>query len=80
MGHLHLIINNEACIPQREWAKKLGPIVRFFGPVGLERLFFLQPEALHQILAEGWLDFPRVRIIGFCSTSCFLIVVRSPRT
>ncbi|KAF8707323.1 hypothetical protein AX14_013617 [Amanita brunnescens Koide BX004] len=59
MGHLHLIINNEACIPQREWAKKLGPIVRFFGPVGLERLFFLQPEALHQILAEGWLDFPR---------------------
>ncbi|KAF8346059.1 cytochrome P450 [Amanita rubescens] len=58
-GHMHIIINNQACIPHREWAKKLGPVVRFFGLLGFERLFFLQPELLHQILVKGWLDYPR---------------------
>jgi hypothetical protein len=64
-GHMHIIINNQACIPHREWAKKLGPVVRFFGLLGFERLFFLQPEILHQILVKDWLDYPRVCIIGF---------------
>lgn len=65
MGHSHLLSNKEACIPQREWAKTLGPIVRFFGPFGSERLLFLQSVSLHQILAKGWLDYPIVRNIRF---------------
>ena len=65
MGHTHLLNNSEACIPQREWAKKLGPIVRFFGPFGSERLLFLQPGSLHQVLTKGWLDYPIVRNIWF---------------
>ena len=63
LGHSRLIFDNEVCTRLCEWAKKYGPVVRFFGPVGLECLFFLEPEPLHQILSKGWLDYPRVRII-----------------
>ncbi|KAF8330529.1 cytochrome P450 [Amanita rubescens] len=59
MGHSHLIYNNKACLSQSEWAKQLGPVVRFFGPFGSECLFFLQAEPLRQILSTGWFDYPR---------------------
>ncbi|KAF8640723.1 hypothetical protein AX17_000375 [Amanita inopinata Kibby_2008] len=58
-GHSAIIINSETGIPQREWVKQLGPVVRIFGPIGFERLMFVQPEPLHQILVKGWLDYPR---------------------
>ncbi|KAJ3575027.1 hypothetical protein NP233_g1369 [Leucocoprinus birnbaumii] len=64
VGHLILgqsrqIITSESGIPQREWVKKYGPVVRMVGPVGIERLMFLEPEALHQILVKDWLQYPR---------------------
>ncbi len=46
---------------QREWIKEHGSIIRVVGPIGMERLMFLSPEALQQILVKGWLDYPRVR-------------------
>lgn len=58
-GQSPTIINSESGIPQREWAKKYGPIVRTVGPFGLERLFFLRPDPLHKILVKDWLDYPR---------------------
>jgi hypothetical protein len=31
------------------------------GILGKERLMFLTPEALQQIVAKDWLEYPRVR-------------------
>ncbi|KAG6857715.1 hypothetical protein H0H87_004131 [Tephrocybe sp. NHM501043] len=56
---LTTIINGEAGIPQREWVKKHGPVVRVVGPVGVERLIFMKPDALHKILVSDWVDYPR---------------------
>ncbi|KAJ7280421.1 cytochrome P450 [Mycena rebaudengoi] len=58
-GHYLTIVLEEAGIPHREWAKTHGPVVRVFGPFGSERLYFLKPDALQQIVVKGWLDYPR---------------------
>lgn len=55
------MVSREAGIPQQEWVAKHGPVVRVVGPVGIERMIFTKPEALHQILVRDWLDYPRVR-------------------
>ena len=65
IGHAHIIMNGEAGIPQLEWVKQLGPVIRLFGLFCMERLLFVQPEHLHQILVKDWLDYPRVRIWSF---------------
>ena len=62
LGQSRTIINSETGIPQREWVKQYGPIVRIVGPVGVERLMFMKPEALHQILVKDWLQYPRVSL------------------
>ncbi|KAJ7754983.1 cytochrome P450 [Mycena maculata] len=59
LGHYLTIVQSESCIPQREWAKAHGPVVRMMGPFGKERLIFLSPEALHQIMVKDWLAYPR---------------------
>lgn len=38
VGQFGNIIRGEAGIPQREWTKQYGPIVRAVGPLGIERL------------------------------------------
>lgn len=48
-------------MPQMRWVKEYGSVVRTVGPVGLERIMFTKPEALHRILVTEWLDNPRVR-------------------
>ncbi|KAJ7145929.1 cytochrome P450 [Mycena epipterygia] len=58
-GHYFTIVKGESGIPQREWTKAHGPVVRWMGPLGKERLIFLSPEALHQILVKDWLEYPR---------------------
>ena len=70
LGHLIYgqwpeIIRNEAGIIQREWAKKYGPTVRAIGPVGVERMTFLSPEAMHKILVSDCFEYPRVRSISY---------------
>ncbi|KAJ7711568.1 cytochrome P450 [Mycena metata] len=59
IGHYLTIVQNESCIPQREWAKKYGPVVRMMGVMGKERLVLLAPEALQQIMVRDWLEYPR---------------------
>jgi len=61
LGELPSVLNNEPGIIQREWVKQYGPVVRTVGPVGVERLMFIKPEALHQILVKDWQN-PRVSI------------------
>ncbi|CAA7259771.1 unnamed protein product [Cyclocybe aegerita] len=58
-GQSGTIIRSETGIPQREWVKKYGPVVRVIGPVGIERMIFMRPEALHQMLVKDWLEYPR---------------------
>lgn len=64
VGNFPEIILGEAGIPQRAWVKKYGPVVRAIGPVGIERLIFCRPEALHKILASDWTEYPRVRVFS----------------
>jgi hypothetical protein len=67
-GQFPAIINGEAGIPQREWLKQYGGekgIVRVVGPVGIERLMFLSPEACERILVKDWVDYPRVSTFLF---------------
>lgn len=63
VGQLAVIINDEPGIPMREWVKQYGSVVRVVGPLGLERLVFMKPDALSRILVSGWAEYPRV--IGF---------------
>ncbi len=60
LGQSPTIIKSETGIPQREWVKQYGPVVRVVGPVGIERIIFTKPEALHRILVTDWMDYPRV--------------------
>ncbi|KAJ7314915.1 cytochrome P450 [Mycena albidolilacea] len=59
LGHYLTIVQEESCIPHRRWAKAYGPVVRMMGILGKERLFFLSPDALQQIVAKDWLEYPR---------------------
>lgn len=59
-GQFPTIINGEAGIPQRQWVKDHGTVVRVVGPIGIERLIFMKPNALHKILVSDWIDYPRV--------------------
>ncbi|KAG6831946.1 hypothetical protein H0H92_006547 [Tricholoma furcatifolium] len=64
LGHLifgqsPVIIRSESGIPQREWVKQYGPVIRIVGPIGIERLVFMKPEALYHILVKQWLAYPR---------------------
>lgn len=64
LGQFKAILDGEVGIPQRQWLKKYGPVVRVVGPVGIERLIFLNPSALHKILVRDYLDYPLVKV--FC--------------
>ncbi|KAJ6494059.1 cytochrome P450 [Mycena vitilis] len=59
LGQYLTVVQSEACIPHRNWVKAHGPVVRTIGVLGKERLLFLSPEALQQIVAKDWLEYPR---------------------
>ncbi len=59
-GQFGVMLRNEAGIPQREWVKTHGPVIRVVGPVGFERVIFTSQEALSKILVNT-IDYPRVR-------------------
>ncbi len=60
LGQARKIFSTQVGMAAREWINEYGSIVRAVGPVGLERLIFITPEGLHQILSRP-LDCPRVR-------------------
>ncbi|KAF9005232.1 cytochrome P450 [Cyathus striatus] len=62
-GQFPDIISGEAGIPQRQWVKDYGPVVRVVGPIGIERLIFMKPEAIHKILVSDWIDYPRPKFM-----------------
>jgi len=62
-GQSAAVVLNESGTAHREWAEKYGPVVRVVGPIGMESVFFLRPEALQQILVKEWIEYPRVRLI-----------------
>jgi hypothetical protein len=51
--------------------KEHGQAIRAVGPLGVERMIFCRPEALHKILVAGWLVNPRVsrQVLFWCSAS-----------
>ncbi|KAF9047074.1 cytochrome P450 [Hymenopellis radicata] len=59
MGQASKLFSEDSREYEREWVKEHGSIIRIVGPIGTERLMFLSPEALQQILIKGWLDYPR---------------------
>ncbi|PPQ78897.1 hypothetical protein CVT25_002385 [Psilocybe cyanescens] len=62
-GQFAIILEGEAGIPQRGWVKEYGPVVRVVGPIGIERLIFMRPEAIHKILVSDWVDYPRPKFM-----------------
>ncbi|KAF9476118.1 cytochrome P450 [Pholiota conissans] len=77
-GQFGEIIRGEAGIPQRAWVKQYGPVVRVVGPIGIERLIFMNPEAIHKILVTDWMDYPRPKfmrdVLGFATGHGLLTV------
>lgn len=64
-GQFRNIINGEAGIPQRQWVKQYGSVVRVVGPIGIERLIFTKADVLHKILVSDWVEYPRVHTFLF---------------
>ncbi|KAK0488941.1 cytochrome P450 [Armillaria novae-zelandiae] len=58
LGQARKIFSTQVGMAAREWINEYGSIVRAVGPVGLERLIFITPEGLHQIMSRP-LDCPR---------------------
>lgn len=58
-GQLFDIINNEVGVCQREWHKKYGPIVRYFFPLGTERLSIAEDGALKQMTVKNPYNYPK---------------------
>ncbi|KAK0501298.1 cytochrome P450 [Armillaria luteobubalina] len=58
LGQARKIFSTQVGMAAREWINEYGSIVRAVGPVGLERLIFITPEGLHQIMSRP-MDCPR---------------------
>ncbi|SJL03784.1 related to Cytochrome P450 [Armillaria ostoyae] len=58
LGQARKIFSTQVGMAAQEWINEYGSIVRAVGPVGLERLIFITPEGLHQIMSRP-LDCPR---------------------
>ena len=52
-GQIFAIITEEAGVPSRRWHKQHGPIVRYFVPLGIDRLSVTDDEALKQITVRN---------------------------
>lgn len=62
MGDYREMLVHEPHQALGKWAKRYGAAVHMVGPLGVERLMILKPEALHQIMAKDWLQYPRVSV------------------
>ena len=71
-GQFSVIIQNEVGVPNREWHKKHGPIVRYFFPFGAERLSIADDDALNHMCIRNPYNYPKpdrarqwmVRVLG----------------
>ncbi|KAF9057557.1 cytochrome P450 [Panaeolus papilionaceus] len=53
------IIRSEVGTNEKKWVRQYGPTIRIVGAFGTERMLFLSPEALRQVLVKDWLEYPR---------------------
>lgn len=58
-GQFLTIVQNEIGIPNREWHKKHGPIVRYFFPLGAERLSIADDDALSHMCVRNPYNYPK---------------------
>ena len=58
-GQFFDIITCEVGIPQRKWHAQYGPIIRYFFPLGAERLSITDDEALKQMTIKDPYNFPK---------------------
>ncbi|TDZ13448.1 Cytochrome P450 monooxygenase FUM15 [Colletotrichum spinosum] len=71
-GQFFDIISREVGEPQREWHQEHGPIIRYFFPLGAERLSIADDEALKHMTVRNPYNYPKpvraklwmVRILG----------------
>ncbi|KAL0580962.1 hypothetical protein V5O48_001054 [Marasmius crinis-equi] len=69
LGSYGDFINKGALTLNGRWLTQYGQKVRLIGPLGVERIVFTSPEALHTILNTEWLNFPKpqfvIELMGF---------------
>ena len=58
-GQFASIVTQEVGVPQREWHKKYGPIVRYFFPFGAERLSIADNDALKHLTVHNAYNYPK---------------------
>lgn len=71
-GHFFPIITKECGVPQRDWHRRHGPIIRYFFPFGSERLSIADDDALKHMTVRNPYNYPKplrarlwmVRILG----------------
>lgn len=71
-GQFFTIIMQEVGVPQRDWHKQYGPIIRYFFPFGAERLAVADDDAIKQMTVRNPYNYPKpvraklwmVRILG----------------
>ena len=71
-GHFMPIILEECGVPQRRWHQIYGPVIRYYFPLGCERLSFADDAGLRHLTVRNPYNFPKpvraklwmVRILG----------------
>lgn len=58
-GQFREIITQEVGVPQREWHKQHGPIIRYFFPLGNERLSIAEDDALKHMTLRNTYNYPK---------------------
>lgn len=59
LGHSLAIITEEVGVPQRKWHQQFGPVVRYFYPLGSEKLSFVGDDALKQMTIRNPYNYPK---------------------
>ncbi|KAK4252240.1 cytochrome P450 [Corynascus novoguineensis] len=71
-GHIIPVISEECGIPQRRWHRQHGPIIRYFFPLGCERLSVADDKGIRHLTVKNAYNYPKplraklwmVRILG----------------
>lgn len=58
-GHVYTLVTEECGSPQRAWHRDHGPIVRYFLPLGAERLSIAGDDALKRVLLRNPYNYPK---------------------
>lgn len=62
-GHALARLTNEFRVPEREWHRKYGLVVRYFLPFGIERLIIADEEAIKHVTTKKPYDFVKAPFV-----------------